>query len=295
MEQKKSAPTKVGDVVGNITILEYIGQSKNYVKLWKCRCNCGHIFVTRQDILRRPSTRFCKTCGLGWRRKHGLSKGGAYTSYMAMMHRCYNKKSDNYVYYGGLGVTVCERWRESFENFYADMGDRPRGTSLDRKNPFGNYEPSNCKWSTVVEQANNTRRKNKKDKTIGLSVHNKHVLLELEHCDANLLNNESFIEQVLKDAAAKANATIISSFSHKFEPQGVTAAVILSESHITLHSWPERDFASADIFTCGEHVNPLEAAKLIAESVKSKRVKLILLTRSPDLDNPVAEVKKFTL
>jgi hypothetical protein len=77
-----------------------------------------------------------------------------------MLQRCFNPNSTNYYYYGGRDITIHERWFE-FENFYADMGDPPRGKSLDRINVNGDYEPSNCRWATASVQATNRRRPRK--------------------------------------------------------------------------------------------------------------------------------------
>lgn len=77
-----------------------------------------------------------------------------YRSWLKMRERCFNPKNERYHRYGGRGITVCERWL-SFANFIADMGERPEGMTLDRKNTDGNYEPGNCKWSTTLEQNQN--------------------------------------------------------------------------------------------------------------------------------------------
>jgi hypothetical protein len=76
-----------------------------------------------------------------------------------MLQRCRDPKARNYKWYGARGITVCERWRgkDGFENFRADMGERPDGLTLDRIDPFGNYEPGNCRWATWTEQQRNKR------------------------------------------------------------------------------------------------------------------------------------------
>lgn len=91
---------------------------------------------------------------------HGHTRGGdpsgAYRSWVAMRARCRNPNAESYERYGGAGVTVCDRW-ERFENFLADMGERPEGRSVDRIDSNGNYEPSNCRWATAQEQSQNRR------------------------------------------------------------------------------------------------------------------------------------------
>lgn len=93
-------------------------------------------------------------------KKHGhntrIIRSTTYNSWAKMIQRCTNSNSDHYHLYGGRGITVCERWLV-FENFLKDMGERPEGTSLDRKNTEGIYKPDNCKWSTKREQQQNLR------------------------------------------------------------------------------------------------------------------------------------------
>lgn len=89
---------------------------------------------------------------LGAKANHPLTN-----TWHGMMRRCYRTDHKSYPYYGALGVKVCERWH-SFDNFINDLGDKPQGTTLDRKDPYGDYEPSNCRWATPKEQANNKRK-----------------------------------------------------------------------------------------------------------------------------------------
>jgi hypothetical protein len=80
-----------------------------------------------------------------------------YTSWVLMIQRCTNPKATGYAKYGGRGITVCDRWRYSFENFYADMGERPEGKTIHRLDSDGNYKPGNCKWATPQEQGRSQR------------------------------------------------------------------------------------------------------------------------------------------
>jgi hypothetical protein len=95
---------------------------------------------------------------------HGHSRKGhttaAYSSWNCMMTRCYCTTHNSYRYYGGRGIRVCKRWHY-FKNFFRDMGPRPVGKTLDRKNVDGNYEPSNCRWASKTEQRANQRMRTK--------------------------------------------------------------------------------------------------------------------------------------
>lgn len=134
---------------------------------WVCVCECGKLSFPTSGNLRKPNG--TKSCGCIQReqlsrrsKKHGEKVNGSTTEYRAwqgMKDRCYNRSACKYKSHGGRGVQVCERWLESFENFLADMGRKPSPElSLDRfPNNDGNYEPSNCRWATAEQQANNRR------------------------------------------------------------------------------------------------------------------------------------------
>jgi hypothetical protein len=87
---------------------------------------------------------------------HRMSKSVEYRAWHSMRMRCRNPNNPRFKHYGARGITICERWA-SFENFFADMGSRPHGRSLDRINNDGNYEPNNCRWATASQQAKNRR------------------------------------------------------------------------------------------------------------------------------------------
>ncbi len=92
----------------------------------------------------------------------------AYQSWNGMKQRCLNPKATGYHRYGGRGIKICDRWLgpQGFENFLADMGDRPEGLTIDRINNDGNYEPGNCRWATPAEQARNRRKRRRTEITV---------------------------------------------------------------------------------------------------------------------------------
>lgn len=138
---------------------------------WLCRCDCGTEKVVSASSLKSGTSRSCgclneelkrarkTTLRHGHTAANGRSKRQAsptYTSWRAMRDRCSKANHHAWENYGGRGIAVCERWAR-FENFLADMGERPDGTSLDRIDPNGNYEPGNCRWADDVAQRRNQR------------------------------------------------------------------------------------------------------------------------------------------
>jgi S-adenosylmethionine decarboxylase len=96
----------------------------------------------------------------------------------------------------------------------------------------------------------------------------RHVIAELLGGNPNFLDDESYIRAVLKEAAERAGGTILDVTSHKFKPQGVTALALLSESHISIHTWPENGYAAVDVFTCGSHTNPQLACDFLKKALE---------------------------
>lgn len=131
---------------------------------WLCRCDCGKESTVMTFSLVNGSSKSCGCFGKEVRRTACTIHGGIhkieYGNWRGMLDRCYNKNKTGYQDYGGRGIAVCDRWRHSFQNFFADMGERPsKRHSIDRfPDKNGNYEPSNCRWATPKEQQNNTRR-----------------------------------------------------------------------------------------------------------------------------------------
>jgi len=156
-------------------------------------CNCGNIF--NADIL-NVKGRHTKNCGCVRLNKsiqrlttHGRAHTPEYNAWLAIIARCYNEKTKGYHNYGGRGIEVCERWQYSFESFYADMGKRPSAQhSIDRyPDKNGNYEPSNCRWATKRQQANNIRANllieyNGETKTLAEWCYDLNINYKLTHC-----------------------------------------------------------------------------------------------------------------
>ena len=116
-----------------------------------------------------------------------------------------------------------------------------------------------------------------------LLYQSKHLLLELYGCDFEKLNDESFLRCTINYAAKLANAKVLNLISNKFEPQGVTAIALLSESHLSIHTWPESSYSAVDIFTCGQNMKPNLSCKYLIKTLMAKEHFLRVINRNPPL------------
>ena len=150
-----------GKRFGRFIVLSYLRNNKHGRSIWECLCDCG----TRKEVLgfclKRGTTVSCGCYGREIRTTHGFTKDKkrdhTYTAWTGMFQRCTNPNQIGYKYYGGRGITVCERWK-NFDNFLEDMGKRPSNNfSLDRIDTSLGYFKENCRWATPKEQARNRR------------------------------------------------------------------------------------------------------------------------------------------
>lgn len=157
----ESAAERVKDISGlrsgKLTAIKPTGRRRHGTE-WECICDCGKTHIARSSKLTRGEVRSCGCTRGAALRTHGLSKTPEYGAWMSMVLRCTNPLNNRWHTHGARGISVCQRWLDSFEDFLSDMGCKPHpNLSLERKDNDGNYTPGNCTWATSRDQADNRR------------------------------------------------------------------------------------------------------------------------------------------
>jgi hypothetical protein len=155
-----------GLIFGKLTAKSYAGRNEKGGAMWLCACECGGEKTANATELKRGNTQSCGCLALEQKRAAGKTRQHAYSrvnmyrerkSWESMIARCHVPTHQDFANYGGRGITVCDRWRNSFEAFVQDMGMRPENTTLDRRDNAIGYNRDNCRWADKTTQANNRR------------------------------------------------------------------------------------------------------------------------------------------
>lgn len=147
---------RTGETFGRLRVVRRAGTGQNKKVLWECLCSCGNTVVVVSGSLVTGNTNSCGCYLKDKITKHGGSGKGSYNTWRAMMRRCYVSTDKDYPKYGAVGVLVCDSWQD-YQTFAKEMGEPVCDQTLDRINPYGNYELDNCRWASPTVQNRNVR------------------------------------------------------------------------------------------------------------------------------------------
>jgi hypothetical protein len=139
---------------GRLEAIEFMGLN-HHASAWKCRCSCGTTVIVRADHMLSGATTSCGCFRREANTTHGMKGTREWRIWKGMRSRCSNPSETSFKYYGGRGIVVCNRWERSFESFFQDMGNCPKGLEIDRIDNDGDYEPDNCRWVDHKTNCNN--------------------------------------------------------------------------------------------------------------------------------------------
>ncbi|RLE65099.1 MAG: S-adenosylmethionine decarboxylase proenzyme [Thermoprotei archaeon] len=120
-------------------------------------------------------------------------------------------------------------------------------------------------------------------KRVGVGL-GKHIIAELFECDSSTLDNVNLIKEILLEAAVASNSTVINYSFHRFKPYGVSGYVLIAESHISIHTWPEYGYAAVDVFTCGDRTDPWKGLEILKKKLKAKKLAVMEITRGANVE-----------
>lgn len=198
-----------GQRFGRLVALSRGPTTKHSHVTWHCQCDCGNTSIVKTMKLRSGYTKSCGCIKREWQRtgqlRHGYAANGVsveYRTWSSIKARCTNPAVKRFEDYGGRGIKVCKAWSDDVAAFIADMGPRPEGASIDRIDSDGDYEPSNCRWATLDEQANNKRRTIRVDMPDGRCLSLKQFARETGHKYLHLYHRVRFRGMSPFEAAA---------------------------------------------------------------------------------------------